>query len=121
MTLKVFNPESETVVDEAMRIVRGNREGVYGPPDQNFRTIAAMWSAWLSVRLRTEVKLNGSDVCFLMQQMKLARLANSPTHRDSLVDIVGYADCADVCQRAAAAAESSLGPTEYIADPLQEK
>lgn len=90
----------ETVVDEAMRIVRGNREGVYGPPDQNFRTIAAMWSAWLSVRFKASVTLDPADVCHLMILMKEARIANAPLHRDSLVDIVGYADCADVCQRA---------------------
>lgn len=106
---------NETVVDEALRIVRGNREGVYGPPDQNFRTIAAMWSAWLTVRLRAPVTLEPADICHLMILMKEARIANSPLHRDSLVDIVGYADCADVCQRAAV--ETPLGLSEM----LQEK
>ncbi len=89
-------PKTISIVDEALAIVRGNREQCYGPPDQNFRTIAAFWSSWLSTRLRADVTLDGADVCYLMQLVKLARLANSPRHRDSIVDIVGYADCVDV-------------------------
>ncbi len=91
-----LTPKPISIVDEALAIVRGNREQCYGPPDQNFQTIAAFWSSWLSVRLKTEIVLDGADVCYLMQLMKLARLANSPRHRDSIVDIVGYADCVDV-------------------------
>lgn len=85
-----------TMVGEALTIVRGNREQVYGSPDQNFRTISELWSSWLTVRTGEKIELDGADVCYLMQLMKLARLANSPRHRDSVVDIIGYADCVDV-------------------------
>lgn len=89
-------PETnEGYIAEALRIVRGNREGVYGRPDQNFQTIAALWSAWLSVRLRTTVTIDATDVGHLMILMKEARIANSPLHRDSHVDIAGYLDCID--------------------------
>lgn len=91
-----LDADSRSIVGEAIAIVRGNRESVYGPPDQNFRTIAAFWSNWLSVRLKTPLEIDGADVCYLMQLMKLARLANSPRHRDSVVDVVGYADCVDM-------------------------
>lgn len=89
----------ESFVDEATRIVRGNREGVYGKPTQNFETIAALWSAWLSVRLKTTVGLEAADIGHLMILMKEARLANAPRHRDSMVDIIGYSDCVDMCWR----------------------
>ena len=87
--------KAEGYIEEGVRVVRGNREGVYGRPDQNFRTIAAMWSAWLSVRCRHEITLDAADIGHLMILMKEARIANSPLHRDSHVDIAGYLDCVD--------------------------
>jgi len=90
-------PIDNSMVAEALKIVRGNREAVYGDPTQNFKTIAAFWSAWLSVRFKAKIELSPVDVCHLMNCMKLARLANTPDHRDSMVDIVGYVDCADRC------------------------
>lgn len=89
-------------IDEALAVVRGNREGVYGRPDANFQTIAALWSTWLSMRLRHGVKLDAADVGHLMILMKSARIANSPTHRDSHVDIAGYLDCIDTIHQLAA-------------------
>jgi len=85
----------ESYIDEAIAIVRENREEVYGRPDQNFRTIAALWSTWLTVRLRHDVTLEAADVGHLMILMKEARIANDPRHRDSHVDIVGYMSCID--------------------------
>lgn len=89
-------------IDEALAVVRGNREGVYGRPDANFQTIAALWSTWLSMRLRHDIKLDAADVGHLMILMKSARIANSPTHRDSHVDIAGYLDCIDTIHQLAA-------------------
>ncbi len=91
-----FVISSESMVGEALKIRQGNREQVYGHPAQNFTTIAHFWSAWLSVRLKAECLLDGADVGYMMQLMKLARLANSPRHRDSQVDVIGYADCVDM-------------------------
>lgn len=91
----------QSVIDEAIKIVRGNREGVYGPPTQNFETIASFWSAWLSIRLKTKITLEPADVGQLMVLVKSARMANAPRHRDSLVDLAGYADCIEKCWEAA--------------------
>ncbi len=33
------------------------------------------------------------DVAMLMILLKIARLAETPNHRDSIVDIIGYAAC----------------------------
>jgi hypothetical protein len=94
---------TQTYIDEALAVVRSNRENVYGRPDQNFRAIAALWSAWLTVRLRHEVQLDPADVGHLMILMKEARIANQPAHRDSHVDIAGYLECVNVCHNLAEA------------------
>lgn len=74
-----------TVLEEAAAIVGGARKDVYGPPAQEFPRMAKMWS----LVLNTEV--TAQQVCLCMIAMKLMRSAVSPGHRDSLVDIAGYA------------------------------
>ena len=46
---------------------------------------AALWSAILGVDVQPH------DVSAMMIAVKLARLSNDPTHRDSMIDIAGYA------------------------------
>jgi hypothetical protein len=71
----------------------------YGTPEDNFRTTAAMWNAWLDQRVqnlnRTQSRLQFEphDVAALLALLKLARLANDPKHTDSWVDLAGYAAC----------------------------
>lgn len=89
----------ETAVEEALRVIRTNREGTYGGPQVNLPTIATFWSKYLSVRCKRDITVDAVDVCYLMCLLKLARLANAPRHRDSLVDLVGYADLADILKR----------------------
>lgn len=95
-----------TFVEEALKTIRGNREGTYGTPVTNLGTIATYWSGDLTIRLRevlkpgAKIELDAVDVCRLMVLMKQARLAASPRHRDSHVDTVGYTDCSDILQRA---------------------
>jgi hypothetical protein len=35
-----------------------------------------------------------------MIAVKLCRMTNSPRHRDSAIDVVGYARCLDLCNQA---------------------
>jgi len=74
----------------------------YGRPEDNFRRIARLWSTHLVNRygdglgVETTVAvptLDEHDVVQMMILMKIARLENSPTHMDSLVDCAGYAAC----------------------------
>lgn len=57
----------------------------YGDAKDNFERIAALWSAILGVDVQPH------DVSAMMIAVKLARLSNDPTHRDSMIDIAGYA------------------------------
>ena len=61
----------------------------------NLRNIAAYWSIHLSAINKQQITLTPADVCVMMMSLKLARLANTPNHRDSVVDIAGYAALLD--------------------------
>ena len=80
------------VIGEAQRIVTGARCAAYGPPEDNFRRISDLWNAHLINTGRTAV-FEPRDVAAFMILMKMARLAETPDHRDSIVDIIGYAAC----------------------------
>lgn len=82
-----------TVLDEAKEIIHGDREATYGDPGKNLRAIADLWEMYLHHRgLLNENadSLRVEDVAQMMILLKIARLINQPTHRDSQVDICGY-------------------------------
>lgn len=79
----------KTLMDEAKAIVSGARRSTYGTPERNFDRIALFWNAYFAATGR-DVELTAADVSPLMRLMKEARLCESPDHRDSFVDIIGY-------------------------------
>lgn len=64
----------------------------YGGVEDNFGRIARLWSAHLQNRYGG-AGVDEHDVAMMMVLLKIARLANSPGHADSWVDIAGYAAC----------------------------
>lgn len=78
------------IADEAKRIVSGARRSAYGKPEQNFERIARFWQAYFENTGRGAVNITARDVSPMMRLMKEARLAETPDHRDSFVDLVGY-------------------------------
>lgn len=76
----------EEVLDEAKRIVNGDRNKDYGEPEDAFDDIASLWSAYL------ERDLNGKDVAAMMILLKVARVKHGDKD-DNWVDIAGYAAC----------------------------
>ena len=83
------------VLEEAQKIIYGDREKTYGKPSKNLETIAQMWNAYITAR--GEKVLNAKDVAVMMVLLKAARLANDQSHRDSVVDICGYAALIERC------------------------
>jgi len=87
----------QSVADEALKIVNGARRAAYGRPERNFERIARLWNAHLQNRAiidRVTGKfITAADVAAMCRLIKEARLAETPDHRDSYVDIVGYALC----------------------------
>lgn len=86
-----------SILKEANAIIYGDREKTYGHPSKNLETIARMWNAYLDAKTTDRNQLNAKDVAGMMVLLKTARLANNPDHRDSLVDICGYAALIERC------------------------
>lgn len=78
------------IADEAKRIVSGARRAAYGKPERNFERIAGFWTAYAKAK-GWPIEFTAADVSPMMRLMKEARLAETPDHRDSFVDLVGYA------------------------------
>lgn len=90
--LEAYEPEKDVkiaIADEAKRIVAGARRSAYGSPENNFERIARFWTAYFQNTGR-ELTISAADVSPLMRLMKEARLCESPSHRDSFVDLIGY-------------------------------
>ena len=90
-----MSDEQMSVLKEAHKIIYGDREKTYGHPAKNLETIAIMWQAFLDAR--GQVSLTAKDVAVMMILLKAARLGNDPSHRDSVVDICGYAALMERC------------------------
>lgn len=84
----------EHVLDEAKKCVLQDRNSTYGKPEDNFRRIAELWTAYLGIRPKdVGAPITPTDVAKMMLLMKVARLAHNPTHKDSWVDLIGYGAC----------------------------
>lgn len=75
----------DTLLEEAGDLINKQREHDYGEASKNFHDIAAGWSLILDRSVEPE------DVALMMAWLKIARLFKSPNHRDSWVDLIGYA------------------------------
>lgn len=72
--------------------VCGEREQDYGSPEDNFRTIANLWSAYLLAK-PDPGDILPADVAAMMALLKIARISTSPAKADNWVDLAGYAAC----------------------------
>lgn len=92
----------QALLKEAFDITSVDRNNSYGEPEDNFQHIADRWNLYLGARFGAvyseNMALTSQDVGHMMIDMKLARLSTNPNHRDSLVDIAGYAACAEDCR-----------------------
>jgi hypothetical protein len=74
-------------LDAALKCVNGDREQDYGSPENNFRTIADLWTAYLR-RMISPV-----DVAAMLSLLKIARIASGHAKEDNWIDLAGYAAC----------------------------
>lgn len=75
------------ILHEAESCICGQREQDYGSPEDNFSTIAVMWTAY------TGTVITALDVSMMMCLLKIARIKNGGGTGDSFVDLAGYAAC----------------------------
>lgn len=80
---------SESILEEAQRLIHGERNQNYGHPRENFKNIARLFSGYL------DREISDIDVANLMILVKVARVQGGPYHRDSFTDIAGYAGCVE--------------------------
>lgn len=83
------------MLHRAEKLIRGDRQQDYGDKLENFDQIAALWTATLRRKLRPGAEITAEEVGLCMMQVKIARLSGKPDHRDSILDVAGYAGCYD--------------------------
>ena len=97
---------SQRVLDDASRLVGGDRQGEYGDAHKNYKRIAALWS------LLTGAEIDAPKAALMMAALKLDRAWQNPEHRDSYVDLAGYSAIA----RESAVMEHTYGVAKTISD-----
>lgn len=76
---------------KASEIVCNDREKQYGSPEDNFRFIAELWSAYL---FNDNVgKLEPKDVAVMMTLFKIGRMLSGKPKEDNWIDAIGYLAC----------------------------
>lgn len=89
---RTFREGSQTLLQEADSIINGDRQKDYGPPSESFGRIASSWSSYL------DRQVTSLDVVNLMTLLKVSRAQAGGYHRDSYLDIAGYAGCAELLE-----------------------
>lgn len=87
-----------SILDEAKKIVGGDRQQDYGSCIESFERIAKLWTAYKGT------DFTALDVAMMMTLLKVSRSKTSPK-RDTFVDIAGYAECAGQITAPAQAAD----------------
>lgn len=82
-----MSSQRHEMLQRVERLVCGDRDEQYGPPEDSFGSIAVLASEVLG---RPFTPL---DVALFMACLKLARLKRDPEHLDSWIDLGGYAVC----------------------------
>ena len=81
---------SETILQEADRLVNGDRGASYGHPIDDYTRTGRMWGAILGIG-----DIDPRICCLMMSALKISREVNNHK-RDNLVDLTGSAQCADM-------------------------
>ena len=89
----VLISQREKVLEGAKKCVLQDRNNTYGPPEDSFERVAALWNADIG----NGSSLTSVDASNMLILLKLARNRENPLHFDNYVDIAGYAACGAEC------------------------
>lgn len=86
----------DEVLNAAKQCVCHDRNNQYGSPEDNFQTIAYLWSNYLNAGSNLPsvvIRLSARDVAVMMILLKVARIATGSGSQDNWIDLAGYAAC----------------------------
>lgn len=81
------------ILAKANACITGERPEDYGKPEDNFTTIAELWTVYLNSIMKNKVYISSEDVALMMALLKIAR-ATTSNNPDNYIDLAGYAACA---------------------------
>lgn len=81
---KDINAMMEEALDKAKELVTGDRQKDYGTPQESFRCIAALWSAYLGIEVTAE------QVAIMQALLKIGRSAGGRKTPNTYYDLLGY-------------------------------
>lgn len=84
--------------NEEVQDILLDRRSQYGDTLKSFVGIAKLWSLYLELAGNPEA-LSTDDVAMMMILLKISRYTQGQGERDSILDIIGYANCIDICQK----------------------
>ena len=102
--------ERKEILDEAARIVTGERQNQYGKAEDSFALIGGLWSDYLGVRI------SPIDVALMMILLKVARERGGKGKADNWVDIAGYAACGGEVATARRTDDPDINVAKIVAD-----
>lgn len=72
------------ILQTAEKYITQDRAATHGDAEDNFGTIAKLWSVWAGMNFTAH------DVAMMMCLFKIARSMNNLEHQDNYVDLAGY-------------------------------
>lgn len=106
--------ERKEILEEAARIVTGERQNQYGDAEDSFGLIAGLWGDYLNH------PVSSKDVALMMILLKVAREKGGNGKADNWVDIAGYAACGGEIATAAKS-EKSKDYLKTVTDAMKSK
>lgn len=93
----------DEILEEAARLISREREDQYGSARDNFARTGRLWAAILGTD-----DITAEQVALMLAALKISRLAQNTGHRDSWVDLAGYAALGgDIAEETAADAAAA--------------
>lgn len=80
----------ESALEEAQRLVHGDRDESYGHPIDGYTRVGRLWGAMLGI-----ADIDPRVCVLMMAALKISREVDRPK-RDNRVDLAGYAECAQM-------------------------
>lgn len=92
MLKTTYTPHTDNVLQQAEKLIYGDRQKAYGSVSTNFTNIAKGWEVILGTKVSAE------QVGLCMAWLKIARQVNKP-NIDNLIDAAGYIGCVEKVQK----------------------